>query len=321
MSEETSLVPHESPAEPESLALYRAPRIGGSARSRMRTMVLISGSVGIGIGAALGVIGLPAAAVLALGLASGQVLAQAMHQNRLGQDVMGGIAGGDLPRALKAAEKALQESPSGAMRTLASANLASVLMQMDRLEEGIEVLDAHRPTWLQVPTSSVLWLNNRAFGALVMHHQAELAGALLDEAESKLKKVGPRGFGGAHNQRKIASAVAGTRALQCLDAGNAREALAQLDYAYTLDDGMGSSFRTAERELCRAESLRRLGRRDESLLTVAALADKATTERQAQRLDLLEERLGVPSTRAQRDAAQRRKEEEDAGHERDGFLA
>jgi len=316
MSDDTALVPSSN----ASLEPYRPPRIGGSARSRMRTLVLISGSVGIGVGAALGVIGLPAAAVLALGLASGQVLAQALHQNKLGQDVMGGIAGGDLERALHAAEKALQESPSGAMRTLAAANLASVLMQMDRLQEGIDILEAYRPSWPQVPTSTALWLNNRAFGALVLNHNAEYAGILLDEAESKLKKVGPRGFGGEHNQRKIASAVAGTRALQCLDAGNAREALAQLDYAYTLDDGMGSSFRTAERELCRAEALRRLGRRDEALLAVAALADKKLTGRQAQRLDVLEERLGVPSTRAQREAARERREAEEALDATDGFL-
>lgn len=274
-------------------ALYRAPKPGGTARSRTRTAVLLGGSMAIGTGVALGWFGVLPAATMAIGLAMVQVMAQTLHQNRLGQDVMGGIAGGDLDRALEAAERALKESPSGAMRTLAAANLGSVLMQMDRIQEGVEVLERWSPRWPHVPISTVLWRNNRAFAALILRHDAELAGHLLDDAEARLQKAGSRGFGGDHNYRKISSAVAGTRALQCLDSGNARAALAHLERAFELDGGLGAAFRTAERELCRAESLRRLGRKDEALLSAASLADQALTGRQEERLRVLYERLGV----------------------------
>lgn len=274
-------------------ALYRPPKPGGTARSRVRTAVLLGGSMAIGTGVALGWFGVLPAATMAIGLAMIQVMAQSLHQNRLGQDVMGGIAGGDLDRALHAAEQALKESPSGAMRTLAAANLASVLMQMDRIQEGVDVLERWPPRWPHVPISTVLWRNNRAFAALVLRHDAELAGMLLDDAEARMQKAGARGFGGDHNYRKIASALAGTRALQCLDSGNAKAALSHLERAYELDGGLSMGFRVAERELCRAESLRRLGRKDEALLAAASLADQPLTQRQEDRLRVLYERLGL----------------------------
>jgi hypothetical protein len=270
---------------------YRAPAPGRSWRSGVRTLVLLGGSVGIGTGVALGWFGIAPAALFAVGLATAQVLGQTMHQNRLGQDVMGGIAGGDLERALHAAEKALEESPSGAMRTLAAANLASVLMQSDRIADGASVLDRWPPGFLHMPLSTVLWLNNRAFAALAFEDDPVYPGGLLDEGQKRLERAGPRGFGGTHNYRKIASAVAGTRAMQRLAAGDAKEALMHLDRAKELDDAVGVPFRVAERELCRAESLRQLGRHDEAILTVAALKDAALTPRQRTRLDELEVRL------------------------------
>ena len=288
-SSSTALVP----AQNAGVSLYRPPKPGGTIRSRLRGGVLLGGSMAIGTGVALGWFGVVPAATLAIGLAMVQVMAQTLHQNRLGQDVMGGIAGGDLERALVAAERALKESPSGAMRTLAAANLGSVLMQMDRVQEGVDVLERWAPRWPHVPISTVLWRNNRAFAALVLHHDADFAGLLLDDAEARMQRAGARGFGGDHNFRKIASALAGTRALQCLDSGNARAALTHLERAYELDGGVGAGFRIAERELCRAESLRRLGRKDEALLTAASLADQPLTGRQEERLRVLYERLGL----------------------------
>lgn len=267
---------------------YRSPRPGRSWRSGMRTLVLLGGSVGIGTGVALGWFGIGPAALLAVGLATAQVVGQTLHQNRLGQDVMGGIAGGDLQRALHAAEQALEESPSGAMRTLAAANLASVLMQGDRIADGAAVLDRWPPGFLHMPLSTVLWLNNRAFASLALEDEPEFSGGLLDEAEKRLERAGPRGFGGTHNFRKIASAVAGTRAMQRLADHDAKEALQHLDRAKDLDDAVGVPFRVAERELCRAEALRQLGRSDEAVLVVATLRDVELTERQRARLDHIE---------------------------------
>lgn len=270
---------------------YRPPRPGRSWRSGLRTMVLLGGSVGIGTGVALGWFGIGAAAFMAVGLATAQVVAQTLHQNRLGQDVMGGIARGDLERALAAAEKALEESPSGAMRTLAAANLASVLMQSDRVTEGAAVLDRWPPGLLHMPLSTVLWLNNRAFASLVLGDDPGFASELLDDAEKRLERAGARGFGGAHNFRKIASAVAGTRAMQLLAVGDPKGALKSLERARELDEATGATFRLAERELCRAASLAKLGRKDEAVLAVTALKDCDLTERQKKRLSEVESAL------------------------------
>lgn len=288
--QETALVPLERQL-PEPAGSYRPPRPGRSWRSGLRTMVLLGGSVGIGTGVALGWFGIGPAALLAVGLATAQVVAQTLYQNRLGQEVMGGIARGDLEQALVAAEKALEESPSGAMRTLAAANLASVLMQCDRVADGVQVLKRWPPGLLHMPLSTVLWLNNRAFAALVLEEDPLYAGELLDEAEKRLEKAGPRGFGGAHNYRKIAAAVFGTRAIQRLSADDPKGALRALERARELDEALGASFRLAERELCRAEALRRLGRKDEAVLAVAGLKDAELTERQRARLAELEAKL------------------------------
>ena len=266
-------------------------------------MVLLSGSVGIGTGVALGWFGIAPAVLLAVGLATTQVVAQSLHQSRLGQDVMGGIAGGDLDRALKAAEQALKESPSGAMRTLAAANLASVLMQMDRIQDGTEILGAYAPRWPHVPVSTVLWKNNRAFAALIQFRDAKSAGELLDDAERRLQKAGIKGFGGVHNYRKISAAVTGTRAMQQLAEGDARASMLSLNRSAELDDAVGSPFRTAERDLCRAEALRQLGRHDESTLVATTLRDVPLTRRQATSLGALETRLGIPPRKPQEEKA------------------
>lgn len=291
MEEAHALIPLETPSSPVVDGAYRAPRPGRSWRSGVRTVVLLGGSVGIGTGVALGWFGIGPAALLAVGLATAQVVAQTMHQNRLGQDVMGGIAGGDLSRALRAAERALEESPSGAMRTLAAANLASVLMQSDRLADGATVLDRWPPGFLHMPLSTVLWLNNRAFASLALGDDPEYADKLLDDAEARLERAGARGFGGDHNFRKIASAVAGTRAMQQLSADEPKGAIKHLERARELDDAVGVPFRVAERELCRAEALRRLGRTDEAVLAVTVLKDVELTERQREKLGDIETKL------------------------------
>lgn len=270
---------------------YRPPRPGRSLRSSVRTAVLLGGSVGIGTGVALGWFGVGAAALLAVGLATAQVVAQTVHQNRLGQDVMGGIARGDLDKACIAAEKALEESPSGAMRTLAAANLASVLMQADRVHDGAVVLDRWPPGILHMPLSTVLWLNNRAFAALVVGDEPAWPKELLTDAERRLERAGPRGFGGGHNFRKIASAVAGTRAMERLASGSPKEALYSLEQARKLDEATGAVFRLAERELCRAQALFQEGRKDEAVLALAALHELELTERQRKKLDQVEARV------------------------------
>lgn len=291
MDDEYALVPLEAESLPVVDGTYLPPRPGRSWRAGMRTVVLLGGSVGIGTGVALSWFGIGPAALMAVGLATAQVIGQTMHQNRLGQDVMGGIAGGDLSRALHAAEHALEESPSGAMRTLAAANLASVLMQSDRLADGAAVLDRWPPGFLHMPLSTVLWLNNRAFAAVALRADAEYPGELLDDAETRLERAGSRGFGGSHNFRKIASAVAGTRAMQQLAAGEPKEALKHLERARELDDAVGVPFRVAERELCRADALRRLGRHDESILALTVLRGAELTERQRAELLSIEEAL------------------------------
>lgn len=286
MSESQALVPVERDESPNLPAVYRAPRPGRSWRSAARFSVLVGGSAAIGVGVALGSFGVGAAALMAVGLATAQVVAQTFRQNRLGQDVVGGIAGGDLDQALVAAERALAESPSGVMRTLAASNLASVLIQLDRVEDAADVLDQYPPGILHMPLATVLWLNNRAFAALALGDEAGEAvdpAKLLDEAERRLARASPRDLGGPHNAKKLASAVAGTRAIERVQAGDAKTALACLERAKELDDGMGTPFRTAERELCRAEALRLAGRKDEAVLVVAALEDAPMTARQRER--------------------------------------
>jgi len=273
---------------------YSPPRPGRTWRASLRSAVLLGGSVSIGTGVALGWFGVGPAVLFAVGLATTQVLGQSFHQNRLGQDVMGGIAVGDLQRALAAAETALAESPSGAMRTLAAANLASVLMQMDRIVDGTRTLDSFAPRWPHVPISTVLWDNNRAFATLVSDRDGQLADELLDDAEQRLERAGPKGFGGIHNWRKISAAVAGTRAMQCLAVGDPRAALLSLERSRSLEDSVGMPFRTAERELCRAEALRQLGRKDEAILAAMSLHDVALTRRQSAQLNAIEARLGMP---------------------------
>lgn len=287
--ESNALVP--IPAEASLQTNYRPPSPGRSWRSSVRTAVLVGGSIGIGTGVALGVFGIAPAAVMAVGLATVQVVAQTLHQNRLGQDVMGGIARGDLRQARFAAEQALEASPSGAMRTLAAANLASVLMQSDQVIEGAEVLDRWPPGILDMPLSTVLWLNNRAFAAAVLNEEPRRTQTMLDEAERRLARAGARGFGGVQNHRKVASAVAGTRAMERLAAGDPEGALQSLTLARELDEASGATFRLAEREMCRMVALYRCGRKDEAILAFAALQEQTLTPRQKHALAKFGEEL------------------------------
>lgn len=259
----------------------------------MRSLTLIGGSVAIGGAVAFGALALPQALIAALGLAAAQVIGQSFTQNRLGQNVMGGIARGDLAQAQQSAERALRESPSGALRVLAAANLASVLMQQDRIADGARVLDHHPPRWPHVPITTVLWENNRAFAHCLAPASPEIADALLDDAEGRLERAGARGIGGATNLKKIAGALAGTRAMQCLAAGDAKSALLSLERADQLSDANAAPFRTAERELCRAEALRRLGRHDEAILFATELKELDLTRRQRLALVGLCQRLKI----------------------------
>lgn len=288
---DTALIPAPAPALPERV--YRPPRPGSSLRSSLRTAVMLGGSVFIGSGVALGAFGLGAASLMAVGLATIQVVFQTGLQNRLGQDVMGGIARGDLGRALAAAEAALESSPSGSMRTLAAANLASVLMQSDRVRDGAAVLDRFRPGLLQMPLSTVLWFNNRAFAAVVLGEAEPSAAALLDQAERRMQRAGSRGFGGDHNFAKIASALAGTRAMERVAAGEPQAALQALQAARSLEDTQESAFRVVERELCRVEALAGLGRKDEAVLAWLSLQECERTPRQQARYEHLRQRLAI----------------------------
>lgn len=288
-------VPRASSLRRRATALaYAPPRPGHSLRSGLRTAVMLGGSVGIGTGVALGAFGIGPAALLAVGLATAQVIAQSVQQNRLGQRVMAGLARGELEEARLAAERALEASPGGAMRTLAAANLASVLMQSDRIEEGAMVLDRWPPGVLHMPLSTVLWMNNRAFASLLLEENSTLADALLSEAEQRLEGSGPRGLGGVHNHRKISSALAGTRAMERLAAGHPDAALASLALAARLDDAPRGSFRAAEREICRIAALTRLGRVDEAELSLVLLGDQPLTARQRARLEALREERHSP---------------------------
>jgi hypothetical protein len=98
MSDSTALVPRDpsaldpdgldpDPADPSSstaLVPYRAPIPGRTWRSAARFAVLVGGSAAIGIGVATGGLTVAGAALLAVTLATGQVLAQTWRQNRLG---------------------------------------------------------------------------------------------------------------------------------------------------------------------------------------------------------------------------------------------
>jgi len=286
------------PVKATPLAPYRPPVPGRSWRSVGRFLVLVGGSGVIGVGVAAGVVTLPAAAFFAVGLATTQVLAQTWRQNRLGQSVVGGISLGDLDAARAAAEKALAESPSGVMRTLAASNLASVLIQQDLVIEAATVLDRHPPGFLHMPLTTVLWLNNRSFAHLAGamdggDNELAAADALLQEAERRLQKATVRDLGGQHNARKLSSALAGTRAIERVLAHDGKGALAALRRAAEHDDGPATSFRTAERELCRTEALRLLGRKDEATITLESLTDQPMTERQRRRLTSLSIALGL----------------------------
>jgi hypothetical protein len=272
---------------------YQPPRPGHNWRARTRTGVLIGGSMLIGAGAAVGIFSVATSALMALGLAGGQVVTQLARQNRLGHDVTGGIADQNLDKALAAGEQALEEAPSGAMRTLAAANLASVLMQQDRIQDGSHVLDLFPPRWPHVPAATILWKNNRAFAHLVLGEDLDSAGALLDDAEQRLEGAGLDGAGGSHNFRKISSALSGTRAMYFLRIGSPKEALGALERSHLMDDNKMPPFRAIERDLCRAEALRRLGRADEALFVVTAMSQLPTTERQRKSLHRLKEKLGM----------------------------
>ena len=281
-----------------SLAPYQPPVPGRSWRTAARFLVLVGGSGVIGVGVASGIVTLPAAAFFAVGLATSQVLAQTWRQNRLGQSVVGGISLGDLTAARAAAEKALVESPSGVMRTLAASNLASVLIQQDLVAEAAAVLDRHPPGFLHMPLTTVLWLNNRAFAHLALSmdgHADEVAAAdaLLQEAERRLLKATVRDLGGPPNARKLTSALAGTRAIERVAMKDGKAALAALRRAAEQDDGPPTGFRTAERELCRTEALRLMGRKDEATITIESLTEQPLTERQRRRRDVLAAALGL----------------------------
>ncbi len=328
----------------DALAPYRAPTPGRSVRTVGRFFVLVGGSAVIGVGVATGILTLPAAAFFAVGLATGQVLAQTWRQNRLGQSVVGGITLGDLAAAQRAAEKALTESPAGVMRTLAASNLASVLIQQDLVDDAARVLDQYPPGFFHMPLTTVLWLNNRAFAHLAATDDVGAPGAqsdhepgdplrrvgpvddarapgvaalmtvaddsdvdegsgpvderaaaatLLDEAEKRLARASTRELGGQGNARKLAAALAGTRAIERAFARDGRGALNALKRAAENDDGPATAFRTIERELCRTEALRLLGRTDEATITLESLTDQTMTARQHRRLQALEEKMGL----------------------------
>lgn len=284
--------------EQAPLAPYRPPVPGRSWRNVGRFFVLVGGSAVIGVGVASGLVTLPAAGFFAVALATGQVLAQTWRQNRLGQSVVGGITLGDLAAARAAAEKALVESPSGVMRTLAASNLASVLIQQDLVPDAAAVLDRHPPGFLHMPLTTVLWLNNRAFAHLALtldgvEDEGGAAAALLQEAERRHEKASPRDLGGPQNARKLASAIAGTRAIERVVAKDGKGALAALRKAAEQDDGPATAFRTVERELCRTEALRLQGRRDEATITLESLTEMPLTARQVRRRQSLAEGLGL----------------------------
>ncbi len=291
---ETALVPVDSH---EVVVAYRPPVPGRSARTLGRFVVLLGGSAAIGVGVASGFVTLPAAAFCAVGLATGQVLAQTWRQNRLGQSVVGGISLGDLGAARVAAEKALAESTAGVMRTLAASNLASVLIQQDLIVDATVVLDRHPPGFFHMPLTTVLWLNNRAFAHLAAildgADEADGAAVLVDEAERRLQKASIRDLGGPSNARKLHSALAGTRAIERMVAKDGRGALSALKRAAEQDDGPATPFRTAERELCRVEALRLSGRHDEATITLESLTEQPMTQRQRRRSAVLAERLGL----------------------------
>jgi hypothetical protein len=281
-----------------ALVPYRPPVPGRSVRNVGRVAVLLGGSAAIGVGITAGVVTLPAAGVLAVVLASAQVLSQTWRQNRLGQNVVGGIAAGDLDAARRAAEQALAESPRGVMRTLAASNLASVLLQQDQVDDAARVLDEHPPRFLHMALTTVLWLNNRAFAHLARsfddgNDELATASALLDEAERRLGRASVRDLGGDENARKLTAALAGTRALERTLVGNGKAALQSLRRAVAHDDGPPTPFRTVERELCRVEALRLVGRTDEATIVLESLTGHALTPRQRRRVDTLRGKLDL----------------------------
>jgi hypothetical protein len=282
-------------AEPSSLRLYKAPAPGRSLRSLLRVGVLMGGSAAIGVAVAVGALSVGGAAVVAVGLASLQVFSATWRQNRLGQDVLGGIATGDLDRAQRAAEKALVESAPGAVRTLAASNLASVLIQRDRVQDAAAVLDRFPPGLWHMPFVVALWLNNRAFAHMATGRPSEIESAapLLDEAEARVAKASTRELGGPLNARKLTSALAGTRALERVYAKDGKTALTFLARAAEHDVGPPAAYRIAERELCRIEALRLVGKSDEAALALEATRGSAMTERQRARFTVLEQRLGL----------------------------
>jgi hypothetical protein len=286
----------QSPAS--SLVPYRPPVPGRSLRSVGRVAVLLGGSATIAAGIAAGIVTLPAAGLLVVGLVSTQTLSQLWRLNRLGQNVVGGIAVGDLDAARRAAEQALAESPGGSMRCLAASNLASVLLQQDHVDDAVRVLDTWPPRFLHMALTTVLWLNNRAFAHLMKSFdddvdEAPAAAALLDEAERRIGRASIRDLGGDENASMLTGALAGTRALERTFAGDGKSALLALRRATAHDDGPPTPFRIAERELCRVEALRLVGRTDEATLALESLTAQTLTARQRRRLDALREKLDL----------------------------
>jgi hypothetical protein len=290
--------PEQDPSDRHLVRPYSPPVPGRSLHQLGRLGVLVGGSAALGVGVAVGVVTLPAAGAIAIALASSQVISQTWRQNQLGQHVVGGIALGDLDAARRAAERALVESPSGVLRTLAASNLASVLLQEDRVDDAAQVLDAHPPRFLHMALTTVLWHNNRAFTHLAKSFddgcdEVAAASALLEVAEARLSHASIRDLGGDENARKLVAALAGTRALECTFRRDGKAALVALARAVENDDGPLTPFRLIERELCRTEALRLVGHHDQATLTLESLAAQAVTPRQRRRLEALRAKLGT----------------------------
>lgn len=270
---------------------YRTPAAGRSWRRALGFVGLMIGGASIGIGVATGIMGPIAAVALTAGLAVSQTMMLLSRQTVLGRKIVEDIHKQKLVTALKTAEQCLVDSPAGALRTLAAANLASVLLQMGKVGEAIQVLDDYQPlAFYRLPLSHVIWLNNRAFAALQVGDQ-HTASTLLVEAQSILRHTQDSRLGGIANASKLKSAVAGTQALAHEQAGRYTEALQMLDEADAISQEPPTPFRTVERDLCRAFCLLALDERDEAALIALALREYPHTEPQQRRYDKLYKQL------------------------------
>ncbi len=296
----TSPIPQERALEKRSsgaITGYQPPRPGSSIGHTVNRAMLMGTSVALGAGVALSAFGVLPALGIAAVIAGMHVTFQAAKQNHWGHHVLNKITLGELEAAQKAAEEALRHAQPGGLTVLAGANLASVLLQRNRVSDGIYVLNRHRPRWPHVPIATALWLNNRAFAELITSGQLDDIDHWLSRAEQFLEKVDKNDVGGQEGYDLMHAAILSSRALQAVKLGQYDLAHSYIRHIEDIEHDHFPEYRVVEKELCRIAILVGEKRIDESVLAAAGMERLSMTPLQRKRFALLNQTISNQSDR------------------------